>query len=182
MLEEKRIRVIIGHYGSGKTEFAVNYAMKLAAANKKTAIIDLDIVNPYFRSREKEEMFIEKGIEITSSILGNKGRIDMPALDPANLKPLQNKEYDVIIDVGDGVINYIPTREQLDAQIAKEAKPDVQNLTHGNKCGSCQKFQRQTPNPKSKMALCTFNGVMVLEHSTSCEKYRKSNAPESAWK
>jgi len=100
MLEEKRIRVIIGHYGSGKTEFAVNYAMKLAAANKKTAIIDLDIVNPYFRSREKEEMFIEKGIEITSSILGNKGRIDMPALDPANLKPLQNKEYDVIIDVG----------------------------------------------------------------------------------
>ena len=100
MLEEKRIRVIIGHYGSGKTEFAVNYAMKLAAENKKTAIVDLDIVNPYFRSREKEELFTKNGIEITSSILGNNGSIDLPALDPANMKPLQNKEYNVIIDVG----------------------------------------------------------------------------------
>ena len=53
----KRIRVIIGHYGSGKTEFAVNFAIKLAEEKKKTAIIDLDVVNPYFRSREKEDMF-----------------------------------------------------------------------------------------------------------------------------
>ncbi len=96
----KRIRVIIGHYGSGKTEFAVNFAMKLATEKKKTAIIDLDVVNPYFRSREKEDMFKEAGIEITSSILGNKNPVDMPSLEPGNLKPIQNKEYSVVIDVG----------------------------------------------------------------------------------
>ncbi len=56
MLSDNRIRLIVGHYGSGKTEFAVNYTMKLAELGRKTAIADMDIVNPYFRSREKAQM------------------------------------------------------------------------------------------------------------------------------
>ena len=47
MKEDKRIRIITGHYGSGKTEFAVNYTFNLARQGYKTAIVDLDIVNPY---------------------------------------------------------------------------------------------------------------------------------------
>ena len=51
-LNDRRIRVIVGHYGSGKTEFSVNYAFQLAKQDCKTALVDLDIANPYFRSRD----------------------------------------------------------------------------------------------------------------------------------
>ena len=52
--DDRRIRIITGHYGSGKTEFAVNYVKKLReSVDGRVAIADLDIVNVYFRSREK---------------------------------------------------------------------------------------------------------------------------------
>ena len=47
---------VLGHYGSGKTEFSVNYAMHLKRSGVKTALLDLDIANPYFRSRERQKM------------------------------------------------------------------------------------------------------------------------------
>ncbi len=99
MFNEKRIRIITGHYGSGKTEFAVNYTFGLAATGKKTAIVDLDIVNPYFRSREIEPQFTEKGIRvISSSIKGISG--DLPALSPEIYTALQDDSYEVVLDVG----------------------------------------------------------------------------------
>jgi len=99
MLNDKRIRIITGHYGSGKTEFAVNYILKLAEQQPKTAIVDLDIVNPYFRSREMEPIFEEKGIRvISSSIKGLAG--DMPALSPEIHIVFEDKSYDAVIDVG----------------------------------------------------------------------------------
>lgn len=100
MLEDKRIRIIIGHYGSGKTEFAVNYCMKLAESNKKIAIADLDIVNPYFRSREKAKMMEEKGIKVISSSLGHNASLALPALSAEISGPIQNFEYNVVLDVG----------------------------------------------------------------------------------
>lgn len=99
MFNEKRIRIITGHYGSGKTEFAVNYTFGLAAAGRKTAIVDLDIVNPYFRSREIEPQFVEKGIRVvSSSIKGLAG--DLPALSPEIYTVLQDTSYEVVLDVG----------------------------------------------------------------------------------
>ncbi len=99
MFNDKRIRIITGHYGSGKTEFAVNYAFGLAALGKKTAIVDLDIVNPYFRSREIEPLFVEKGIRvIASSIKGMHG--DLPALSPEIYSVLQDTSYEAVLDVG----------------------------------------------------------------------------------
>lgn len=99
MGNDKRIRIITGHYGSGKTEFAVNYTMNLAKSSNKTAIVDLDIVNPYFRSREIEPLFEEKGIRvISSSIKGLAG--DLPALSPEIYTVLEDKSYDAVIDVG----------------------------------------------------------------------------------
>jgi len=100
MLNDNRIRVIIGHYGSGKTEFAVNYAVKLAEMGKKVAIADLDVVNPYFRSREKQEMLEGMGITvIASSIKGSLGS-DLPAVAAGVLGPLQDEFCEVILDVG----------------------------------------------------------------------------------
>lgn len=99
MINDRRIRVIVGHYGSGKTEFAVNYAVNLSKLNKKVALADLDIVNPYFRSREKESILEEYGIKVISSNV--KGlNSDLPAVTGEVLAPLQDKSYDVILDVG----------------------------------------------------------------------------------
>ena len=58
--DDKRITIITGHYGSGKTEFAVNYAMKLKQISPKVTLGDLDIVNVYFRSRERKKELEEK--------------------------------------------------------------------------------------------------------------------------
>lgn len=99
MFNEKRLRIITGHYGSGKTEFAVNYTLGLAALGQKTAIVDLDIVNPYFRSREMEPFFEKKGIKVvSSSIKGLSG--DIPALSPEIYTIFQDKSYQAVIDVG----------------------------------------------------------------------------------
>ena len=65
--DDKRIRMFCGHYGSGKTEFAVNYVTKLkeeVGQDKKVVISDMDIVNPYFRSREKKAELEDKGIVV----------------------------------------------------------------------------------------------------------------------
>ncbi|BEP28192.1 nucleotide-binding protein [Helicovermis profundi] len=97
---DNRIRIIIGHYGSGKTEFSVNYAMRLAKMGKKVALSDMDIVNPYFRSREKAQMMEEAGIRVISGSRGHNSNIDIPMLNGEVLAPLQDETYDLVIDVG----------------------------------------------------------------------------------
>ena len=99
MQKDRRIRIITGHYGSGKTEFAVNYTLALAEQGYKTAIADLDIVNPYFRSREIEPIFQEKGIRVVSSSIKSHAG-DLPALSPEIFTLFQDKSYQAIIDVG----------------------------------------------------------------------------------
>lgn len=97
--DDKRIRIITGHYGSGKTEFAVNYAIQLIKCVKKAALCDLDIVNPYFRSRERAEELAAAGVEvIASSIEGNN--LDIPAVSAKAAVPITDKSYDYIIDLG----------------------------------------------------------------------------------
>lgn len=100
MLNDKRIRIIIGHYGSGKTEFAVNYAMKLVAEGRKTALADMDIVNPYFRSREKAGMMEQLGIRVISGSRGHDANLDLPMVSADILSPLQDETYSLVIDVG----------------------------------------------------------------------------------
>jgi signal recognition particle GTPase len=100
MLNDKRIRIIVGHYGSGKTEFAVNYAMKLSETEDNVAIADLDVVNVYFRSREKAEMMEEAGIKVISSQYGHSANLDLPAVSAGVFGPLQDDTCHAILDVG----------------------------------------------------------------------------------
>ncbi len=97
---DKRIRIIVGHYGSGKSEFSMNYVTKLRdISQNKVAISDLDIVNVYFRTREKREFLISKDIiPIDSSVRANT--LDLPAISAQIMTPLTDKSYEYIIDVG----------------------------------------------------------------------------------
>ena len=94
------IKIITGHYGSGKTEFAVSLAMQLAAKGRKVALGDLDIVNPYFRSRERAEMMGNEGIRVISSTLGHASSLDLPAVSAEIRGSIADPEYDVILDLG----------------------------------------------------------------------------------
>lgn len=101
MLEtDKRVRVIVGHYGSGKSEFAVNYAVKLNQMNKKVMLCDLDIVNPYFRSRELANELEAEGIKVISSALGNYTNLDIPMISAEINRPLVDKTADAVFDLG----------------------------------------------------------------------------------
>ncbi len=95
----KRISIFTGHFGSGKTEVAVNYALKLAEKGCKTAIVDFDIVNPYFRTADAREHLESRGIYVLAPMYANTN-VDVPAL-PAEISTIfQEKGYRAVFDVG----------------------------------------------------------------------------------
>ena len=94
-----RISIITGHYGTGKTEFSVNLALKLAAEGRRVMMADLDIVNPYFRSRERKAQLQEAGICLVSSSQACSDA-DVPALPAELLTILQNRELTGVLDIG----------------------------------------------------------------------------------
>ena len=99
ILNDNRIRIIVGHYGSGKTEFSINYAVKLAEKKEKVVLVDLDVVNLYFRSREKTDELKQVGVKVIgSSIKGNA--VDIPAISAEIYTPLQDETYEAVLDVG----------------------------------------------------------------------------------
>ncbi len=95
----KRITLFAGHYGSGKTNIAVNYALWLKAQGKDVIIADLDIVNPYFRTKDSADELTKAGIELISPQFANSN-VDLPALPPETYKIIQNKEKFAVLDIG----------------------------------------------------------------------------------
>ncbi|MBE6593146.1 MAG: hypothetical protein E7642_04035 [Ruminococcaceae bacterium] len=98
-MEHTRLTLFAGHYGSGKTNIAVNYAMLLAEEGKKVCIADLDIVNPYFRTKDSEEELTEKGITLISPRYANTN-VDLPALPAESYRLVQDKSIYGVIDIG----------------------------------------------------------------------------------
>lgn len=96
----KRITIFAGHYGSGKTNIAVNYAALVKEQTKKdVALADLDIVNPYYRAKDSTDILAEKGIRMISSPFANSN-VDLPALPPEAYAVIHDKDTYAICDVG----------------------------------------------------------------------------------
>lgn len=95
----KRLTLLCGHYGSGKTNIAVNLAFYLKEQYNNLVVADLDIVNPYFRTKDSIDDFKARGIELICSEYANTN-VDIPAL-PADIYRLTaDKSLTAIIDVG----------------------------------------------------------------------------------
>ncbi|HHV28571.1 MAG TPA: hypothetical protein GXX73_03040 [Clostridium sp.] len=113
----KRISIFTGHFGSGKTEVSVNYALKLKEQNLNTAIVDFDIVNPFFRTTDAKRELESKGIWVVSPLYANTN-VDIPAL-PAEIYTLfEKKEYNVVFDVGG---------DDLGARALSRYKDEIEN-------------------------------------------------------
>ena len=104
----KRITLFAGHYGSGKTNIALNYARMLKRAGEKVAIADLDIVNPYFRTKDSAADLQTEGIDLIVSDFANSN-VDFPALpkeiyalvaQPAPGTKHQAPSTKVVMDIG----------------------------------------------------------------------------------
>ena len=98
-MEHKRITLFAGHYGSGKTNIAVNYALHLKESYEKVNIADLDIVNPYFRTKDSEAFLESKGIHLISSEYANSN-VDVPALPAEAYAIIDDESTRAVIDVG----------------------------------------------------------------------------------
>ena len=94
-----RIKALVGHFGSGKTEIAINAALYLRARGGAVKLIDLDIVNPYFRSAEHKDMLIEHGVEAIYPKYALSA-VDIPVLGPEILRAFDDDGAVSIFDVG----------------------------------------------------------------------------------
>ena len=98
-MNHKRLTLFAGHYGSGKTNIAVNYALQLAKEGKKVCIADLDIVNPYFRTKDSAKVLEAAGIDLISPQFANSN-VDLPALPAEAYRLVEDKSSYGVMDIG----------------------------------------------------------------------------------
>ncbi len=117
----KRIQIITGHYGSGKTEYAVNLALHLVQERENVALADMDIVNPYFRSYEQAKRLEEAGVRVIVTSCG--GIADIPAINPEVMSIFQQEKWTGVLDIGGD-----PIGARVLARFAPQLKPEEFDL------------------------------------------------------
>ena len=121
-LFNNRISIITGHFGTGKTEFAVNLALSFAAEGHKTAIADLDIVNLYFRSRERRNILEDAGIRVICSSQDHE-LADIPSIPPDVTALFEDRSYKVVLDLGGDpsgarvIVRFLPRIQREDSRL-----------------------------------------------------------------
>jgi len=96
---DNKLIIVIGAYGSGKSEYSINLARELSNKGKKTILVDMDVVNPYFRSRDVRDKFAKEEITVIAPE-GEFQHADLPMLSPRIMGAVQNFDETVILDVG----------------------------------------------------------------------------------
>lgn len=94
-----RITILVGHFGSGKTEIAINGAQALARAGRRVVVVDLDVVKPYFRSRSARAVLAAQGIEVVAP-QGENVFADLPIIVPAIRAAVRDPARTVLVDAG----------------------------------------------------------------------------------
>lgn len=95
----RRVTVFAGHYGSGKTNLAINYAIMLRDTFEHVAIADLDIVNPYFRTKDSRKAIEEAGVRFISSSFASSN-VDLPSIPAEAYAIIEDTTYHSVVDVG----------------------------------------------------------------------------------
>ncbi len=98
-MEFKRVLLLAGHYGSGKTNIAVNMALNLKRRGNETLIADIDIVNPYFRTKDSQKELFDAGIELICSPYANSN-LDIPALPQEIYRITEKRDCYAVVDIG----------------------------------------------------------------------------------
>lgn len=132
----KRLNIITGHYGSGKTEFAINYALKLKEAFGSATICDMDIVNPYFRTHDASDFLTDNGIKVIAPEYAGTN-LDLPSLPSDIFSVFADKKSPAVLDVGgdeEGAIalgGYYPYIKEEDYEmffVINTKRPDTQDV------------------------------------------------------
>ncbi len=173
---DRRLVIITGHYGSGKTEFAVNYAIKLKEQFDNVIIVDMDIVNPYFRSREKRDLFKKEGIKVVDSNIKNVN-VDLPALPAEISGAILNKNAKTILDVGGN-----PVGARVLSRYAEDIKSieyDMFFVINGNRpqtntCDKAIKYLRAIETASGLKVTGLINNTHVLK-DTSVEDVERGH-------
>ena len=95
----KRLTILCGHYGSGKTNVAVGVATELKKTRDTVTVADLDIVNPYFRTKDSAAFFEEQGIRLICSAYANSN-VDIPALPQEMYALTDDRSMTAVLDIG----------------------------------------------------------------------------------
>lgn len=132
----KKINIVTGHYGSGKTNFSANLAVSLAEKGEKVTVADLDIVNPYFRSADFAGLFGSRGITLAAPMYANSN-LDIPAIS-FDLERIASEEGFLVVDVGGDDAGAIALGRY--AKTFSEISSDIDMLYVVN----CRRFLTQT--------------------------------------
>lgn len=121
-LDGERLTIVVGHMGSGKTEFSVNLALAMAGGSRPVTLADLDVVNPYFRSRERRDLLKSRGVGLIATSQACVDA-DLPVMPPELNGLLQNPARAGVLDIGGGasgarvLARYRPMLKQADVRV-----------------------------------------------------------------
>ncbi len=143
MYNFKRLTMLCGHYGSGKTNVAVNLALHIKQSQDNVVIADLDIVNPYFRTKDSSEELNAAGIELICSEYANTN-VDIPALPPELYRLTADKDITAMVDIGG---------DDRGAYALGRLVPEILSENNFDMLMVINKFRPLTPDAKSTLEI-----------------------------
>ncbi|MDD4362615.1 MAG: hypothetical protein PHD33_00160 [Atribacterota bacterium] len=184
-----KIIIFTGSFGSGKTEIAINYSLKEAKIKNHAVIVDLDIVNPYFRSREMREILKKNGIKVIAPP-GTLALADIPLISPEIKGIIQDSGRVLILDVGGddvgarSLASFYPYLKDLNYQMFMVINPyrpftgsfnEIKKMLEEIEISSRLKVNRLISNPN--LGLKTDLNLIIRGHELVKEVSKKLYLP-----